>query len=393
MKILMITYNPIGRGTYIRAYELAKNLVNLGQEVTLLASSNHQNKNIVHRKINGVQVVTSRSFLGGPFKSGYDPLEVISRIKWIKKQYTFDIVQGFESRPTVIYPALKLKKIGIPLVLDWCDWYGSGGSIEERPNSITRALLRPLEDYYENHFRLQANATTVICSTLMKKAIASGINPDSILLLPNGLNIDGLESHPLKEARSYFGIPLSAFVIGYVGSLFHSDANLMKRAFLAISKEIPNAHLLHLGLSNYTIKEMEIDSENITITGRVSEREIQLGLAACDLCWLPMTDSNANKGRSPLKFSSYLTAGKPVVITDVGDLPRYIAQNNAGLVCSPSSMALSDAVQKLVESPNLLTKMANNGKVLSQRSDYSWFAQANRLLQIYQQVLGESTEF
>ncbi|MDY6994415.1 MAG: glycosyltransferase family 4 protein, partial [Pseudomonadota bacterium] len=283
MKILMISYNEVGRGTFIRAYELARKLVKLGQEISILASSKNRTKAIVQwPDVGGVQIIASPLILGGPFHSGFDPFEVQIRNSWVKGQ-SFDIVHGFESRPVVIYPALQLKNRGTPLILDWCDWYGTGGSIEERLSPIKRSILRPIEDFYENHFRLTADATTVICSLLKERAISQGVNKESITLLPNGLDIDESTTSSKSAARSYFGIEESDFVIGYVGSLFPNDANLLREAFRVISKKLPNAHLLHLGLSNYIVNETEFTTSKITLTGEVSDNEIQLGLYACDL--------------------------------------------------------------------------------------------------------------
>jgi hypothetical protein len=145
MKILMISYNQVGQGTFLRIYEFARELVKRGQQVTIMATSKNKQFGIKNWEENGIKIVTFPSlFKSGP-RFGWDPYSIILRIKWVNSK-NFDLVHGFESRPTVIYPALWLMNKGVPLVLDWCDWFGKGGSVEERPNQIFRYffdLLRP----------------------------------------------------------------------------------------------------------------------------------------------------------------------------------------------------------------------------------------------------------
>ena len=382
----MISYNTIGHGTYLRAYEFATNLARLGHSITLIGTAPSRRTSIKTWEEWGIKIIETPSFLGGPFRSGFDPIQVAIRQQWVKNKQ-FDIVHGFETRPTVIYPALELQKKGIPLVVDWCDWFGKGGSVEERPNPLLRTLLRPVETYFENHFRRMPSATTVICSTLKQRAVDLGVKPESIHLLPNGLDLPEWKIWSRIEARKRFGLNDSQHVIGYIGSLFPKDLVLMKQAFANILAEKPNVHLLHLGSSNYDLRSSDIDPETVTITGRISEEELQQGLTACDLCWLPMSDIPANKGRSPLKFTNYLAAGKPIVITNVGDLPEMIQRKQAGRVTDPAPEALAQGVLSLISDPDACNTLGLNAKKLSQNPEYSWFAQSQKLLAIYQELI------
>jgi glycosyltransferase involved in cell wall biosynthesis len=54
-------------------------------------------------------------------------------------------------------------------------------------------------------------------------------------------------------------------------------------------------------------------------TGPLAYDQINPYLSACDVCWLPLCDSGANRGRFPFKLGDYMAVGKPVVATAVGD--------------------------------------------------------------------------
>ncbi|MDY6993800.1 MAG: hypothetical protein SVR94_14525 [Pseudomonadota bacterium] len=60
--------------------------------------------------------------------------------------------------------------------------------------------------------------------------------------------------------------------------------------------------------------------------------------------------------------------------------------DEAGLVCSPSIEALAESVLKLANNPIRLAQMSKNAKALSQKAEFSWLAQAKKLLNIYQFV-------
>jgi hypothetical protein len=154
---------------------------------------------------NGIQIIEVPNLFKGSIRAGWDIRNLISRIKAIKP-FQFDLVHGFESRPTVIYPALILKKKGIPLFLDWADWFGSGGSIEQRPNFLFRNLFRPIENYYETNFRKTPLGTSVICKSLAKRAIELGVYENDICLLPNGFNV--LDWEPISIQRGKINIKL-----------------------------------------------------------------------------------------------------------------------------------------------------------------------------------------
>ena len=187
MRILMLNHNVsfVGGGTFFRAFELGRFLVKRAHHVTVLASSASQIFQFKSRKVDGVHLVEGPGLLPTRWRFGYDYYEALRRIQWISHS-DFDIVHAFDNRPTVVYPALLAKRRGACLIMDWCDWFGRGGSVEERPNPLLRFILRPLENYYEENFRKKADASTVIGQTLEQRALRLGLPPETILRLPNG---------------------------------------------------------------------------------------------------------------------------------------------------------------------------------------------------------------
>jgi glycosyltransferase involved in cell wall biosynthesis len=383
MKILFIVQNSIGRGTYLRAFELARGLKKLGNEMTILSSLPNQLKKTAIFNSDGIRIIASSNLFPGPFQSGWDLLNLWAR-KLIIKKFEFDLVHGFETRPTVIYPALSLRNRGIPLYLDWADWFGKGGSVEERPNPILRTLLRPIETYFENHFRKHPLGTTVICETLKERALDSGVTEKQLCLLYNGFNVPGWVPISIETARTDCNLDLDTKLIGYLGSLFPRDAKLMADSFNAVESLRQNVRLIHIGASNYQTKKYIKNPSALIETGPVDFAKMMTYISACDFLWLPFQNSPANQGRFPLKFTNYIASGRPVIATDVGDVPKFIRKYDIGKVCEVTHLSICEASLSLLDNPESCSKFGENALKLSKDPSQNWSQRAENLYSFYQ---------
>lgn len=381
-----MVFNLVGRGTYLRAYELARALTKLGHDMTIMASSKHIRQKTKVRLQDNIKIIEVSDLMNGPTRSGWDVGNLISRVNMIK-ELEFDLVHGFESRPTVIYPALKLNKRGIPLFLDWADWFGSGGSIEERPNPLIRMLLRPFEDYYETHFRKSPLGTTVICKTLAQRARQLNIPAEDICLLPNGFNVEDWTPIPVQQAQSMVELDPSKFLVGYLGSFFPKDAELTVNTINHLMIVDQGVKFLHVGQSNYHIKHQVKNPETVIETGPVNFQEMQTYLSACDVLVLPFKNSPANKGRFPLKFSNYLSCGRPIIATDIGDIPDYITHHELGTVTEDSPEAIANAILYLKDHPKLRSVYGQSALELSSVPQESWLSRAETLIKFYSEKI------
>ena len=383
MKILFIVQNAVGQGTYLRAFELARELQQLGNEITILASAPGILNKTRSSNQDGIRIIAVSNLIGGPIQSGWDLYNLWAR-KWALAGERFDIIHGFETRPTVIYPALSHQRKGALLFLDWADWFGRGGSVEERPNPILRNLLRPVETYYENHFRDQACGTTVICETLKNRARNLGIDEAQLCLLYNGFNLPGWAPITLEEAKAAVNIDKKLSTIGYLGSLFPNDAKLMAKSFNALNARYPETRLMHIGLSNYQVEKYLDDPASLIATGPVDFVTMMTCLSACEILWLPFHNTSANQGRFPLKFSNYLASGRAIVATDVGDIPKFIRKYSVGKVAKDDPQAIFDVVSELLDDPKLRKTYGENALALSKLPSQSWANRAETLLSFYQ---------
>lgn len=392
MRILFSVYNLSGRGTYWRAFHLGKQLSRRGHEVSLISTSHQERVSTKVRHEDGLTIVEAPDMLPGSLRSGWDIWNIQKRIQWARN-YRYDIVHSFESRPAAILPALYImRKQRIPLVMDWSDWFGKGGSVEERTNPIIRITLRPVETYFENNFRKYATGTTVICSILHKKALNLGIPPKSILLLPNGANTENLKPLSLELSRQKSGLPKKSFIIGYIGSIFQRDAKLMGDAYSLLDDKIPDKRLLIIGYCPFDIKKYVRQPEEVIRTGDLDYDQLNEYLASCDIFWLPLSNTNANQGRFPLKLMDYMAAGRPIVSTAVGDIPTVFNQKKIGLLSQDSPKDISDQTLRLFSDPDIRKNMGNNARQLAE-SGFSWGEISKTLEAFYKRILQKPKEY
>jgi glycosyltransferase involved in cell wall biosynthesis len=373
MRIGLIVFNMPERGTWFRAYQIGRELALRGHMVTLIATAPRERRRFgVHYEVHGrLAHVAAPDALSGSLRSGWDGWGSLARTLWLQMA-RFDVVHAFECRPTVIAPALALRRAGVPLVIDWCDWFGRGGSVEERTSAVQRAILRPVETFFEERFRTCAVATTVINSTLATKARALGVPEASITLLRNGCDVRAAPTlEPQASARAQLGLAQDQPLIGYAGAIFPRDAQLLAAAFDQVHAVRPAVRLLVLGYTNVPIETLVANPAAVTRTGRLSAADLQRHLRACDLGWVPLCDTGANEGRWPLKISSYMELGLPFVATDVGDIGAFLAQYPAGRAAAPTAEAIAQLTLSLLADPEQRRLLVETGRALAE-GELNW---------------------
>jgi glycosyltransferase involved in cell wall biosynthesis len=385
MRIAMIVFNTAGEGTYWRAYHLGRVVAKAGHEVALMATSPRNRWRLAESQSEGMTLVEAPDALWGPLRSGWDPWNTLRRIGWMKAG-RFDLVHAFEARPTVIFPALTARRHGAKLVIDWADLFGKGGSVEERPETLRRLLLRPVESFFETHYRRGADAQTAINRALTSRARGLAAPGTPVLHLPNGCDA----SLPLLEraaARRELGIAAQARLVGMVGGLFDRDAHLMAEAWTDLAARDPDAHLVLAGNSGRHILRHAEHLPRVERLGRMPTEQLHAHVSACDVLWLPLCASEANRGRMPLKVNNYLTTGRPTVMTEVGEAAELISRLLAGVVTQADPGALAEATLALLDNEALKAELGGNARRAAV-SELAWERRGAELIALYQQVAG-----
>jgi len=329
-------------------------------------------------KVRGFPVV-----LGHGIEHGYDPLNTWLRLE-ATQHATADIVHAFDSRPAVILPALRaVRRLHVPLVLDWADLLGGGGVLMERSGRLWAGTFGRIESWFEEHYRLRAAAATVISSALESRLRALGF-AGPILLSRHGCDPEAVKPIDRGVARAALGLNADTRYLVHVGTLRERNARLLRRA-VELVHDSHRAELLLVGGSDPRIDW----PESVRRPGRVSYRDLQRFIAASDLALLPEVDSVANRHRWPSKANDYFMLAKPVVATDVGDIATVLRERSAGVVTAPEAETFAAGIGSLLEDPERAATLGANGRRLAE-TDLDWRRLAEALEQLYRTAVSST---
>ncbi|MCH7564712.1 MAG: glycosyltransferase family 4 protein [Gemmatimonadetes bacterium] len=385
MRILYLNHNVAWTGTFFRAFHLAREIVELGHDVTLVTTSRRRRVTGEILDCDGVEIVEAPDLLWGPARTGWDPWNTLHR--WFAlRPREFDLIHAFDCRPAVILPALAVRnRTGARLFIDWADWWGRGGRIQQRSGWPVRTFFGPLETWFEEAFRGRADGTTVICRALEERwrKLTSGSAP--VHRFPNGCNLREVAPIPREEARQELGIDPDRPLLAHIGEISRADLRLLTEALREVRRRSPETQAVLIGTVRVPVPADLRDAGAIVLTGRVPVRRLSLWLAATDLCVVPMADTPGNRGRWPGKVNDYFSAGRPTVMTRVGDAAELVEEERVGWTSDPEAHALAEAMLQALASRDELLSRGVRARELAETS-LSWREMARGLEKFYTSV-------
>jgi glycosyltransferase involved in cell wall biosynthesis/ubiquinone/menaquinone biosynthesis C-methylase UbiE len=244
----------------------------------------------------------------------------------------------------------------------------------------------------------QATMITVVSQVLKDSLVARGVDPDKILVNPNGADPDAY-APPGVEAkatlRRELGFDTADCVIGFTGTFggWHG-IDVLAEAIPAICASAPRARFLLIGdgTHKHLVDQAVVGhrlGDRIKSMGRVSQQEGARLLGACDLYVSPhnshMVDSKFFG--SPTKLFEYMAMGEGIVGSDLEQLGEVLSPalrvpdfssgnvvvtNQRAVLCTPGDVSeLIAAVLALVERPDIAAALGRNARQAVLDS-YSW---------------------
>ena len=386
MNIWIFNHYAIGPNSSggTRHYDLSKQLVRLGHNVTIFASSfNHQTFQEEHIFDNKVKFVSdtsegvrffwikSTSYKQNNYKRVLNMLSYSFRAHKIAKKIDEkpDVVVGSLVHPFAAYVGyLVAKHYGCKFYFEERDlWPQTLIDLGKIPvNHPSVKLLRRLERF------LYQKADKII--VLFDKAIdyveQQGIDRNKVICIPNGADLERYESksstNVFKEQFNLFNELKGKFIAVYTGA--HGLANNLDSVLDAaiLLKENKNIHFLLIGDGPEKLRLMERAKseriDNVTFLNPISKEEIPYILKNVNVGLLPLKNSVVFKwGISPNKMFDYMAASLPVIVLcDLEDTP--IEKANGGFVIKGDfSSELAKKIKSLYQNENLCVNMGENG--------------------------------
>ena len=383
MRILYISqyFPPEAGASQARAHELARNLVQLGHQVTMLAEFPNHPSGIIPPEYR--RRLYERDILDG--------IEVI-RV-WVKtspvKTYrsrlffyiSFMITAGMaglllaSGHYDVIYvnsppllaggAGLAISKLRrIPMVFEICDlWPESAVVLGEMTNPRAIALATRLEEACYKH----SQKIVVVTHGTWQNLTRRGFLEDKLSYIPNGTNTELFRFLPDQRTAIRQQLDLeSKFIAIYAG--LHGIAQGLETIIYAadyLQKE-PDVHIILIGEGpckpQLQALAAQLGLQNISFIPERPREEIPGYLSAADLALIPLKRVDLFMGVLPSKLFDAWACSRPVVMSVDGEAREIMEQAMGGLFSPPEDSArMAETILWMKEHPIERRNMGANG--------------------------------
>lgn len=232
--------------------------------------------------------------------------------------------------------------------------------------------------------RLIRRADLVLATSSMIAGIARRAGARRVVQVMNCFDpFPAPDEQVQRMRRSILGE--GGFLILYIGGLFAGRGlEAMIRAFAPIEGAV-------LFLGGYGPLEEELRrlaseagvEDRAVFGGEIDPSAVPKYDLASDLLFSLYTADDPNNILTiPNKFFESVAAGKPILVSSVGEKAKLVAELGNGLAVDPDDVeAITDALRRLKQDRRLREKMARASR-LAQR-DYNWRKMAERLADSY----------
>ena len=282
-----------------------------------------------------------------PLRSRVDPRGSLHLWKFCR-QNKIDLVKTYSSKDHWI--CLPLFACGIPLSRARC--------ITDAIGSRSRAFV----------FKYGCSQVVADAAVIKRQLVEEhGVHPEKIEVIGSAVDLEKFK--PPRERMKFrreIGIDNETPLIGNIGMIRpdKGQLELVKAAPLVLAKR-PDARFVIVGQGTGILKR-GINVRNAIDRAGLAEKIIMAGYrwntpdvyAACDMIVIASLRTEA----SPIVLREAFASGRPVIATNVGDVPEIIRNRENGLLIEPGSpQALASAILEFISDPELAARCATNG--------------------------------
>jgi glycosyltransferase involved in cell wall biosynthesis len=223
-----------------------------------------------------------------------------------------------------------------------------------------------------------------VSAEIYEELIASGIAPQKVSLIHNGIGAPRADNRPGQSIREEFGVPASAKLIVQIGRLVSSKRNdLLLEAAYALPAAL-GAHILLVGEGDQR-QALGDFAKRRGIDGRVHfggyRDDIAPILSAADLLVL-----TSDYEGLPIVIVEAMAMRCPIVATRVGAIPDVLSDgHDAWLVPINDVGALVAAINEALGNPDMAQRRAASAHAIFLRRQ-SRDAMGGRYLEIYERA-------
>lgn len=359
MKIAIINTLPIpsGEASVNRLMSYAKGLTELGHKVIIL-SSGSSNDTSFHITEEGVEYRNCSK--DKSVKSLLYALLYICKFI-LRNRNELKAVVSVTGSPLLIYPLWLTTRIGgIHYLMEKSEYPLC--LINKKPT-----LLNKIHSHFIVNYRYKfCDGMLVMTQPLIDYYKTKAKKTCKMHLMPMSVDMTRFENVPLS--------PIEGAYIAYCGNMAGNKDGVYNliNAFIKIEKKYPELKLLLIGGSSDPVdfeklKELAKPHKQIEFYGRASREEIPALLKGAKILALARPSSLQAAGGFPTKLGEYLSTGKPVVVTAVGEIPNYLNNENSFIVEPDNNDLFAYAIDEILSDYDSAIIRAQKGRELANR--------------------------
>lgn len=375
MNIAIVNTLPIpsGQASVNRLLSYSKGMVEMGDQVTVLSSACAEEK---EGTVNGVRFINCGKGGGwmGLLKALLDILTIVSK-------HEYDAVILISNSLLLIYPlALVCKIKGIKLIQEKSEF----------PFVLMgKGLIRKIwASFYTSTTYKLFDGLIVMTKPLMDYFATKVKKKCKLIEVPMTVDIDrfAIEKTRNTEYGDY---------IAYCGNMAGNKDGVINliEAFDFASKQVNNIKLLLIGGSSspedlVKIKNYAKDKgdNRIIFYGKATREEIPQLLVNAKALALARPSSLQSTGGFPTKLGEYLATSNPVVVTSVGDIPRFLNEENSFIVEPDNNNAFANQILKIFNDYPSAKKIGQEGRKVAENY-FNYKVQAPRIHDFIQELI------
>jgi glycosyltransferase involved in cell wall biosynthesis len=256
--------------------------------------------------------------------------------------------------------------------------------LEERSRYDGLSLKR-LARWSQRYCWRNADLVLPVTKVLGDIVASYGVDPQKIVVIPNGINSDRFQSNPDPEAaKRALGLG-GSLVLGFTG--FVRDWHGLDKVIDMIALDPPQSrrHLLVVGdgPARAALEEQarRLNVANrVTFTGIIGRDDVARYVAAFDVALQPAVVDYA----SPLKLFEYLALGKAIVAPDQPNIKEILTDEHNAVLFDPKQQGgLASATRLLCANDSLRVKVAANARRAITEQKLTWKANAQRVVDLF----------
>jgi glycosyltransferase involved in cell wall biosynthesis len=388
LNILIVSshFYPDGGGAEIYAYNIAKKLVERGNNVTILCSNQSKRNKIEH--IDCIRVIRLKRDCAAsttPIK-----FNLFHYMFSFMRNEDFDLVNVNFHLP--YYPdvaTFSSKLCDLPTVLTYHNDIVKTG--------FCANLIAQIYNYSVNSLVLRT-VNKIVTPSPYCFYESKFLKPfkDKLLWIPPGVDIKKYSVKESFKIHQVYRLEDSTKIVLFVGIMsrahVHKGVDQLIKSFSKVLKVVKDVYLVLVGRGDMIqyYKKMCKDlgiSNRVIFTGYVEEEALIEYYQSSYCVVLPSITVQEGFGMTLIEAGA---CGKPVIGTRVGGIKYVIRDRETGLLVPPKNLeSLANAIISLLNDEDLARMLGTNGRKLVEKR-YVWERTVDITEKVYKDVIGAS---